>query len=771
MDPDEQYELNKIINFLKDINIKIKKDNKKDFKFFYEKELSSITDYASLATIKNIKQNPEYYLSKWNIIMNHLINLDNYFFYLEKREKREDINVDLNKKKGNKKRKRQNKIKKKGSSYGSSVFSKNSNEISSSSINDSSIVDNNVNSNNKLVNYKGNKKIDISEFTLKFVKKDMKISSYDVMDGKTFEEYVKKTFFVMLLILKIDYYDFLHPDNVLYKQLMSITDKIITKDKDKTTEIKNNTEINDNMEKINEVYEIDMVIDDFYIEDLKLLLDKYPKHFFFQEQLELDSENSKKKVNIISEICKDLINGASDKKIQEKRYINIIKTFDKLRNNNYLFLDDTMIKKIIDSFMIDPNKENIFIYITNGSYFLLKYAVKTIETIFEELKQKQMNDKDVKKFIEKKINLEKIKNESLIIYNIIKNWNINSLVEKFFSFYILFNELRINKIKHCLFYIGEESGTEYEDSIVKIANLKQIVLNEDDIYINYMVKNLIYELIKIRDNFCNILSEYGKEMLKKLFEIKDEKIKILLEPFNLKKEDLFKIKIYLDENDKVTVGELEKEHKFNYDISFLDEKKMSNMIDNMGQITYDFTVFISKNNLSTKYMAILGKTYLGERLVFFYDLNKYKIPEIITELCKNLPKELIKKFCYLPPKYPKILFESDGLLNYKNLSKKIAKELGYKIDEEFMKNLMNLNLAEEIKEQYFTDIINNIDKVNKLIELYNCEKNKNSLKERYEKRMIILEENIKASVFYDFFYYSFIPRLKYEKCLEFYNIK
>ena len=81
MEPDEQNELNKIINNLKDINIKIKKDNKEDFKFFYEKELSSITNYASLATIKKIKQNPEYHLSKWNIIMNNLINLDNYFFF------------------------------------------------------------------------------------------------------------------------------------------------------------------------------------------------------------------------------------------------------------------------------------------------------------------------------------------------------------------------------------------------------------------------------------------------------------------------------------------------------------------------------------------------------------------------------------------------------------------------------------------------------------------------------------------------------------------
>ena len=61
MEPEEQKDIAKIIDFLKDIkDLKIKDDSQKNFKFYEDDDKSSLEDYVSLATIKTLTQNPEY---------------------------------------------------------------------------------------------------------------------------------------------------------------------------------------------------------------------------------------------------------------------------------------------------------------------------------------------------------------------------------------------------------------------------------------------------------------------------------------------------------------------------------------------------------------------------------------------------------------------------------------------------------------------------------------------------------------------------------------
>ena len=128
-------------------------------------------------------------------------------------------------------------------------------------------------------------------------------------------------------------------------------------------------------------FEIDLLINNFNVKDLQLLCTKYSQHFFFKEQLKLEKiENNK--VNVISEICHDLVKTISSKIEQEEKYINIIKIFESLRNEKILDVVEPNKKKIIDSFLINHNNENIFIFITNGSYFILQLAVKIANIIF-----------------------------------------------------------------------------------------------------------------------------------------------------------------------------------------------------------------------------------------------------------------------------------------------------------------------------------------------------------------------------------------------------
>ena len=221
MEGDEQQDIKTIVDILKDVKeIKISGDEKKDFKFYGISELDTIKNYASLATIKILKQKPEYYLSKWTIIMNHLINLDDYFFYLEKTNNYPNEDNQNNKIIEYKKRRKKKQTNTCFSNINNSQSSSTSEEIFSSGTEESSEIENNsigqISSNNNIQDK------DINEFTLNYMRKNMKVITFDQINGNSFEDYVKRTFFLMLLILKIDYYDFLHPTEVLYKKLIEL---------------------------------------------------------------------------------------------------------------------------------------------------------------------------------------------------------------------------------------------------------------------------------------------------------------------------------------------------------------------------------------------------------------------------------------------------------------------------------------------------------------------------------------------------------------------
>ena len=303
------------------------------------------------------------------------------------------------------------------------------------------------------------------------------------------------------------------------------------------------------------------------------MINQYPKHFFFSEKLQLNDIKNNNKVNIVSEISKDLINSAPKKYKQEEKYINILKAFTKIRTNNILAVTNEEYKKIIDSFLIDPDHENIFIFITNGSYFLLKFAVEKIEEIFNNTKLSQKSSQDIRNFIDKEINGEKKKGESSIYYNCINN--INNLTDKLFTFYQIFYDLRKNNIKHCLFYIGEESGTEYEDGILKICKEKESEIIKNDISTTFKIKKLISDLSKINLNFENIIKDFEKKV-KEIIIMNEKKINDLFQPYNLQENDLIKIKIYITENEKSYLNGIEKFEKFRYEINVLNILKSTN---------------------------------------------------------------------------------------------------------------------------------------------------------------------------------------------------
>ena len=221
---------------------------------------------------------------------------------------------------------------------------------------------------------------------------------------------------------------------------------------------------------------------------LSYYIQNFPIIFFYDELL---LEQSKiKKFNIIGEIAHDLINNSKNKLKQENSYIFIFKILEKIRTKiiNFNDLDKRYIEAIESLLINDIYKENIFIFFTNGSFFLLKFAIEMLSKIFKN----NINDEKV---IKDEINKTIINNnefENFIDFPI-------NIEEKIYQFYIIFKNLRDNKIRHCLFYIGEENGNKFEDNLIKYRNFKSNYMNEkiylDDILINQKMKGFIKQLL------------------------------------------------------------------------------------------------------------------------------------------------------------------------------------------------------------------------------------------------------------------------------------
>ena len=364
---------------------KINKYN--NFKFYDKSDESTIKDYASFQTLKTLKQNPNYYLSKWNVILNHLINLDNYLNYLEKEDEMphkevKSINEKYTFHTKKKRDKKYKQIMKESSDLNQSedsIYIKFKSNSESSSI----IASNENISNDQI-------KSDMEEFKLNYMRKSLRLLGFEEVEENNFKDYAKRTLYLMLLILKIDYYEFLNPHYILYKELMNISN------------------IKNEKEDYAENYEIDLVINKFQLKDLDLLLSKYPKHFLLKEQLKLN-EIDDNEINIVSEITTDLIKNIDNKSNKLTKYINVLNTFNSFTINH--LIDDSK-KSVIDSFKINPFNQNIFIIITNGSYFLLQFVINIINNIFKD----NIYPDKINEFIENKIISEK----SILINNIIK---------------------------------------------------------------------------------------------------------------------------------------------------------------------------------------------------------------------------------------------------------------------------------------------------------------------------------------------------------------
>ena len=140
----------------------------------------------------------------------------------------------------------------------------------------------------------------------------------------------------------------------------------------------------------------------------------------------------------------------------------------------------------------------------------------------------------------------------------------------------------------------------------------------------------------------------------------------------------------------------------------------------------------------------------------------FKVPLVKNNLLK-------KKYYNIKPEVPKNSYIQSGILNFKSLSNKIFNELKVKIDIEKNSTLLSFSIDQKEKENYLTKILNNFKEVNIYFKKNIDEKEVEKLKRINEEKFKILNENLKASIFYDFIYYSLLPEKKYNIAEDYYS--
>ena len=721
METEEQNEIKDIIHFLDDFpSLKAKSNNKEIFNF--ENDKSTIDDYASLVTIKTLKQKPEYYLAKWNVLMKSLINFDDYFYFFGKKK----INIQAPEHLSKKNKKKKKNISISGSSSGIILG-----ELSLTKSKDSKIS-------NPPISEDIQSK-EMNEFKLQYLKKNIDIN-FDNIDGKGYEYYVKRTIFAMFILIKLYNFEILNPKDVLYNKLMSIS-KI------------------EKIENLNDTFEMDMVINGLLLNNIKLLVDKYPKHFFFEDQLNIKDENLNDKVNIVSEISKDLIKDIKNKLIQEKKYINILKAFDKYRTEEILAILNNDNKQILDSFLIDVNNENLFILITNGSYFLLKFAVNIIKSLF---RKNNIEEKEIIKIIKDKVDIELNKKDNSLIYKFIQKKK--NFCERLYKLYLFFDNLRKNNIRHCLLYIGEESGTEFEDGIISLMNLKKIQTVKDDLNIIFTTKNIIHDLSRIRDDSDAFIKNFWNDIKESLIN-NSKQIRDIFGSYTLKNNDYIPIKVYVSKENEKNINEIYKYKYFNYEINTFNSNDKLAIYDKIVENTSDIILFVDDDS----YLQYK----LNKNSKNIYSFPYKNLNTFFKLVLEGMNIEFIKAKCYssyLLDIDDNIIKKKD-ILNIDKLFLKIETELGIILDKNKIIDILNVTIDNEKLKKIKSDICKNLEKLSELLEIKNYEKIYNSIDKAYNDNILLLMENIKASVFYDYIYYILLPDIKCEKMKEIFNIK
>ena len=231
-------------------------------------------------------------------------------------------------------------------------------------------------------------------------------------------------------------------------------------------------------------------------------------------------------ITFIAEIAKNIVKQAKEKLSQILNYIKIFSIMNTIKTSS--LADDDYYIKICDEYKCKPKTEKIFCIITDGVYTKLTNIINFITPLINE----SFTHDEIKVKIEEyvKSNAEILADES----------NIESFKENIFDTYLIFANLKKNKIKHALIYIGDLTNINYEEIFKNILG-KDIKLNDSKKRIDITKMKHEYNQLKIiiknfEKNLSNLTVVYSKDMKPIFLEIKKTIKELFKNPDNLIKK-------------------------------------------------------------------------------------------------------------------------------------------------------------------------------------------------------------------------------------------
>ncbi len=713
--------------------------------------LDYFDDYCKVSYLEDIKENDLYLINKWKFIFFHNVELDDFFFYLDCQKKlqrpsslspkkiqkkEEKKSKSLNMENNNHKNKRQN------LSFSSLKPLKNiisfnlNNTESGSSLNESFEILDESNSNIKDENDEKYEKEtlekNLNEFRLTEAKKSLQIFDNETIGGKEYELNCKRVLNLMLLFIQRDNYILSNPNKIPIQNII------------KFLKIK---ELEDEELTNSDAFEIDIVINDLKVKDLNKLIKNYSSHFFFTENLQLKIEEEK--VNFIGEISRNFLFQISNQFKQIKTYYAVFKIFESLNMSNSKITDEE--KKYILSYfnLQNNNNKNIFVIITDGSYFILRFTVSTILAIKQKLKENKLKSGNIQSFINDQIN----KNEKLLKYlTSYKFRNLNKLIYQTFEALKFLDEKNIH---YCLFFIGNKENNKIENFFKETKNEKGKEIKYETIF-KFQIKSLINKLIESKEKITYKITQYGKSIQKKIQEKKILKqINRKFSVVNLSEYFKISITFYLtDINIKIKSN-----NNFNVNISYLPENQFDNkykklfkeqniesisifvddkhLLANNSNNNKKNILIIKENQLPTIYEVIMG--IIKKNSAIFETILKKKIMDKSNQL-KESKKEYSSKY----------------ILNREKLIDKLKEDKDLCIQIENIVEFLFINCVDKIdNEAYIKELI----EYKKSFETLLGKVYVNKFEEIIANNFILLEENIKASIIYDYISKDLITEL------------
>jgi len=592
-----------------------------------------------------------------------------------------------------------------------------------------SIVQNNIDNDKNNENDKTKGKKDT--YILRFFKNKLNLEEEENLSGHAYEEYARKTIKLMYVLSLKTVPTFQNPKNISTEHIINFYKDSLKSGIIEKIDTPIYSSIFEETQK-EKHFEIDIVYELTKKEIIKFVK-KYDKIIFFKNHfLNENDKDINEKVTCYTEIARNLISQGKEKLEQIKKYIKIVK----IMNNMRQFLSNLKnYKKILIPYHTSESTEKIFSIITDGNYEELQFVINKI--VIPKLNG-ELNYTQIKEDIEMEL-----KNNSKLFINVD---NKNSLVDNIYYVFEIFYQLKINKIKFCLIYIGDicESTRDLTHVLIQLKNgnclnqngelLKDYVTKKNDRLLKLKniyqeIKNKILEFEKKCEKYISFDKENIENILNKIdYNIYDyncyiSQIKFEYEAYifynneneflsskkdyqniisRFKKYFKFKINLYEINKDKIDLKNIfnyMKQGLYRINFIFFDAKILNIMfpyINKSGINIYSFQININpesqNNDFDTKKLLERMKIELKFREKINHDI-KHNLPFHYEEqmlMPTNLESKLINDL--------NKIFKVNGNINIRNILEEIKFEIPKEKEDELIKYFDEIAETLEIKD-------------------------------------------------------------------------